>query len=612
MSDSSSSKYEVVSDNNRVSEVADILGKEAVISVDTETTGLDPYLSKVLLIQIATPYICYIFIVGKIDVKLLKPLLENPDIMKIVQNAKFDYKMLRCVCGISMNNMFCTMTAERLMIAGLFDENTMSKASLKSLTKKYLHMDMEKKIRSKFHENGDIQRTSFSKEEFDYAADDALVLHPIYEQQSVDLADRELIQTALLEFNTIPITGDMELEGCSIDTEKWRNIVEEVRKRRDEYANKILKVLSPVVAQATLFGLPAINISSPVQLLSCLKKFGVRRPDGSCLEDTDEDTLKEAKKGNPIIEDILQYRGDEKLVKAYGLNFLEKINKKTGRIHAEFDPLRAATGRYSSSHPNLQQIPTFDEKDPLVNFRSCFIAKPGYKFICSDYSQQELRILADASNDPVFARAYMNNEDRHKQTASDVFGVPLDKVTPKQRKIAKVLNFAIVYGAGPSKIAWMLEIPIEEASEIISRYFRSYPYIRRFMERMAEEAIRNRFAYTIIGRKRYFQIPDPSDPEYRMTISKLRRVAPNTFVQGSAADVTKQALIYLDEAIRENSIDAHLIMVIHDEVVIEVKEAQAERMARITEDCMIRGYTTFFKNIPMKVEAVVADYWCKA
>jgi DNA polymerase-1 len=599
----------ITSEDEACRVVDEELGWRKIISIDTETTGLDPFLSKMLLVQIAVPNMCYIFDCQYIKLKIFRKLFENEGIIKIIQNAKFDYKMIKAHSGITITNMFDTMSAERLINAGF---NAM-KSSLAALSEKYVGLTMDKTIRKGFIDTSNSSTLrEFSERELEYAANDALVLHMIYDAQVQELSDRGLIETMVLECQTLPVVGDMELSGCQIDKEKWLKVVDIVRERREKAAKELYSVFLPVVKQTNLFGLPVINIDSPAQLLHYLHKMDIRDGSGELVKNTNEDYLSEIHTDNPVIKKLIEYRGWAKMVNTYGLSFLDKIHTKTGRLHTEFDQLRADTGRMSSKDPNLQNIPKYNEKDPGIDLRSCFISKSGYKLVCADYSQQEMRVLADVSGDPTFERAYLNGEDRHKQTAADVFGVKISEVTKEQRFISKTLNFALIYGAGPGRISQMLNIPEEEAKTLLNKYFKTYPKIRGFLDMLANEALVNKYSYTISGRKRYFEFPSLDDPDYRKKIARIKRQASNNFIQGSSADVTKLALVYTNASIFEKKIDAKILMVVHDEIVTEVIESQAELMARTQEECMIKAFYTYFKKIPMIVEAEIADYWCKA
>lgn len=621
-------EYEFITSNTRAQEVSDLLSKEKVLALDTETTGLDPYVARTLLVQFATNTMAYVIDCDFVDIELFRGVLEDKNILKLIQNAKFDYKMIRVHFDIVIRNIYCTMLAERVLTTG-----KKTPLNLKHLAKKYLGFELTKEVRKAF-----VNKTNkgYTNKELHYAALDAIILHEIYEQQVQELLDVGLIEVALLEFRTCPAVAEMELAGCVLDRDKWENITDLVRKDRDKIGESIMAEFAGVVTQHTLFGIPQINLGSPTQMVKYFNRLDIRDSKGEKLPDTSEETLSEIRGTYPLVDEFLLYREVDTLMTRYGLAFLDKIHKKTGRLHANFNQFRADTGRFSSSSPNLQQVPgssmdeDFGDKNELVSgfksiyaprkggqrfclaeLRSCFRATPGFQLVGADYSQQELRVLADASGDPAFGNAYLNDIDAHTNTAAGIFGVPVEKVTKKQRSVGKTINFAIVYGAGPWKVANSLGITEDEAKGHINKFFSFYSGLKGFLGELSSFAVRNGYSYTILGRRRYYELPEYSDPEYKKKISRIERQAKNHYVQGSSADITKQALIYTHEAIEKEGLDAKVLMVIHDEIIMEARKEQAERAARILEDCMVRGFTAFFKKIPAKVDASISNYWTK-
>lgn len=587
--------FEFIETEEEAKKVAAKLRKHTVLSVDTETTGLDPYTCRLLLIQIATPDKCYILNCGKVDPSVWNGILNDRNILKIVQNAKFDYKILKVHTGASMRPVFDTMIAERLLTVGV-----QRKTSLQYMASKYLGMDLDKEIRRDFI---GIYRDKFSRAELLYAANDALILHEIYNRQIDALQRDELVTAALLEFNTVIPIAEMELKGCLIDTNKWRALLEVSRKNRSETEEKIKELLKPVCNQLTIFGDCTVNISSQQQLLTHLHRLGIH------VEDTSEETLK--KVDHEVTRYLVKWRGWQKICTSYGEKFLQKINSKTGRIHAQFNQVRADTGRMSSSKPNLQQVLGYVPDNPdSLNFRSCFIAPPGYKLITCDFSQQELRIIAELSGDKNFIEAYLHDEDIHTKTAILVFGgTPEEVENNGNRKIAKTVNFLMSYGGSAFTLANRLGITEQEAEEIIAGYFRSYPGLRDYITRAGNFAVQNGYSMTVSGRRRYYNIPSVEDEDYKRKIAAIKRKGSNTPVQGSAADVSKQALCNFFYEIEQKGYDAHLLMIVHDELVCEVKEEQAEEVAKLLEKSMIKGFTDFFKRVPMKADACIDSYW---
>lgn len=588
-------KFEFIETEARAKEVAKELLQFRVLAVDTETTNLDPYTSNILLLQIATPDKCYILNCTKVSPGVWNEVLEHPNTLKIIQNAKFDYKMIRVHTGGSIRPVFCTHIAERLITAG-----RQKRTSLKYMCFKYLGIELDKDIRQSFI--GTV-RTRFSLAEQQYAAVDALILHEIYDRH-IDILQRDgLLAAAMLEFRTVIPIAEMEVSGCLIDEIKWRTLLEVAKKNKDEIEEKIQNELKPVCDQLSLFGNSTINIASQKQLLMHLKKLGIE------LADTSEESLKSVK--HKVTDMLLVWRGWEKILTSYGDKFLGKINKKTGRLHADFNQVQADTGRMSSSNPNLQQIPGYIEDDPTsLNFRSCFIAPPGYKMVTSDFSQQELRIIAELSKDENMISAFVNGEDIHTRTAINIWGGTPEEVKANgRRKIAKTVNFLMCYGGSAFTLSARLGITEDEAEDIINGYFRVYPGVKEYIHRSGNFAVENGYSLTVSGRRRYYDIPTLQSPDYKSAINAVKRKGANTPVQGSAADVSKQALCNFFYELEKSGLDARVLMIVHDEIVCEAKEEHAEEVSKLLEKCMIKGFSDFFKTVPMTADACVDSYW---
>jgi DNA polymerase I-like protein with 3'-5' exonuclease and polymerase domains/intein/homing endonuclease len=330
--------------------------------VDTETTGLDPHVSELLLLQVATTDKVYIVDCKRVVPLALKPILENANVLKIAQNAKFEYEMLKQQCGITLTNMYDTMLAERICTAGLGRE-----ISLKQIAARYVGAVLDKSVREAFYKlahNGDAY---LAPEQLHYAARDAFIMIPIWHLQKKELERHKLEGIAELEFQCIAAVGDLELAGVKIDVAKWRKIIEDVAVQRERTAVELSDMLQPATMQATMFGIPSINLNSSTQLMEVFSKLGVDLPD------TSEATL--SKFNHPAVAKLLEYRSHEKTLSAFGENVLGLINPRTGRIHPDFNQHGADTGRFSCTKPNVQQIPATSD------FRKCFIATEGYKLI---------------------------------------------------------------------------------------------------------------------------------------------------------------------------------------------------------------------------------------
>lgn len=602
--------YKVVENNQDVIEACAILAADDLLSVDTENSGLDPRFGRAILAQIATQEICFIFPGYKgLDFSPLKKVLENKKIKKLLFNAKYDWKWLKFHYDIALNNIYDAQIAERLLTVGM--PNSRRRPSLVDVADKYTQFTITKEVRSSFI-NRDPVAFPITEKEHEYSAKDTFVLFDVYLSQVPLLVEDGLDEVAQLEFDNVPILANGELLGIKINTERWRSLVLEASKKCDKVAVEINKHFSKVIPQKNLFSLPAVNLGSPAQLKKVLIRLGFD------IEDTNEKVLKKYVNKHEIFELLLRHRGLGKIVNAYGESLLAKINIETSSLHTEFNQVQADTGRMSSQNPNLQQVPKYNAKDPdSLDFRSCFVARPGYKLITADFSQQELRILADMSKDLVFSKAYLevdeegNELDVHRYTASVVFGVPYSEVSSAQRDRGKTLNFFLVYGGGPSALAENLKISEDEARNIINDFFSKFRMIKSFLNKQAERTVEDGFITTISGRRRYLPVPPESDPKHKKFKSKAERQGKNTKIQGSGADVTKKAIVLVDEKLRAENYDANILLVVHDEIVVEVREDQAHSAAKIVEEKMCEAFSYYFKRIPMRVDAHISDVWNK-
>ena len=587
--------YELVETDEQVKNAVGELKKREVLAVDTEASELDPYHTQLILVQVGTPEKAYIFHHQKVDISPLQPLLEGPQRLKVVQNGKFDYEMLKVNAHITLNNIFDTMLAERILTTGFKREN-----SLEALALKYLDLPLDKGIRHTFG-----RTAMLTPKQLNYAALDVLSLFPIFKIQFRELQKEKLTRIAQLEFRCLPVVAEMELKGARIDVEKWRKNLKELKEKRDLACARIQEELRPYYqnSQVDLFGAPVdlVNLNSPVQILEAFRRVGIDLPS------TGEAVLRRT--DHPLAKMLLEYRGNEKLLSAFGENLLAKINPQTGRIHPDYMQIGADTGRFACSNPNLQQIPTDS------TFRSCFVPAPGYKFVVADYSQIELRIMAEYSEDPAFMKAYKEDQDLHTLTASQMYNIPFEQVDKKMRFNAKSINFGLMYGRGAGSLATQLSISPDEAKTLLNKYFKTYHRVKSWLDRVGREAIRNGYSTTLGGRKRWYNPPDPSDPSYEQQISHFERQGKNTPIQGTSADMTKYALVYVYDKIREGppaggqGYDACPVHTIHDEIVIEVREEQAEEVRDLVEKEMLRAAKVLLKKVPVKVDAKVSEMW---
>ena len=359
-------------------------------------------------------------------------------------------------------------------------------------------------------------------------------------------------------------------------------------------SDELKRELAAGVLQLTLFGEPPnINLDSPTQVIEALGNMGIK------IEGTRSWQLQPLSKEHPAIEKLLEYRSVQKLLSSYGLALLDHINPVTGRIHADFRQMGATGGRMSCSDPNLQQVPNTPE------YRSCFRAPAGRKLVIADYSQIELRILADWSQDTALVKALLSGEDLHRVTASQMFGISLEQVSKDQRAAAKQLNYGIMYGLGAPGLGARIGCSLEEAESLLRKYFEAYSGVAAFLRDAADRAVGDRESRTRSGRLIYFSF----DANDRSQVGATQRLGKNAPIQGSSADIIKRALALLYDALKP--IDARIVNCIHDEIVIEVAEAQADECAAIMDREMIAAAREFIRSVPVTVDVVVGEAWLK-
>jgi DNA polymerase-1 len=400
----------------------------------------------------------------------------------------------------------------------------------------------------------------------------------------------------------------MELKGVYVNLEKWHEILKNLEKKRDEYAKQFQDLVRPYYKngnQTDLFGDPvdALNMNSPVQLMALFNdKLGLSIPStGAAILET----LR-----HPVAQALSDYRGYEKLLSAFGDTLLSKVNRVTGRLHPDFMQMGTATGRFSCKEPNLQQIPRNSEEAP---FRECFNPAPGYKLVTADYSSFEMRILADLSGDEKMITALKNDLDIHSYTASLMFNKPYSddfkKLYPDLRQIAKPIGFGLMYGMGSVGLASQLKAEPEEAKDYIDKYFQSYPSVQKFLDGLARDAVRRGWSSTPSGRKRWYNLPEKTDVEYRKKLSNIERQAKNHPIQGTNADAIKYALVFLNERLKKEGVDGAITHTVHDEIVCEVREDQAQDWSLIQSQEMVRAGELFIKKVPVVSEPFVGDVW---
>ena len=589
-------QYELVTTPDELRRAADQLGSRQVIGLDTETTDLDPYVSRLRLIQLATPENVFIIDLDKFsgydlknadELAPLRRLITSARPIKIAHNAKFDAKFIKHNLGVDIGGLFDTLLASQLVSAGDIEE----RHGLEAIAGRYLNEAVDKSERLS---NWEFE---LSESQLQYAARDAAVLIPLREKLVEKIKSNDLIDCAKLEFDCVMPVVDIELTGFYMNKSRWLEQLAIVEQRRAELANELQEMLGEGAAQASLFGPPRanINLDSQQQVTEALNRLGIPLPDS-----TRNWKLQPLALQYPVVAKLLEYRTMQKALTSYGQNMIEFINPKTGRLHADFRQIGAPTGRFACTNPNIQQVPHAAE------YRRCFTGYPeGRQLIIADYSQIELRILAEFSGDEAFTNAFKSGADLHRVTAAQVFGVAEDQVTKEQRDFAKRLNFGVVYGIGAQRFSLMTGLGVPEAENVLRRYFATYRKLDTYLRESAHRAVDEKQARTGSGRLVRFNY-DPSD---RQQISMTQRNGKNAPIQGTSADILKRALRLLNDELRHTS--ARIVNIIHDEIVVEADESEAQTVSAKVERAMTAAGEDYLHNVPVKVEHHIAGEWTK-
>lgn len=587
--------FQLINDAESLDEALEELKDEEYLGFDTETTALDPFDGFIRLVQLSN---------GKNTIVIdLKPFMDKGDLktmpeleglrellaadrpIKIAHNAKFDAKWTLHHLGTELGGVFDTLLASQLIAAGDQDR----RHNLAEVAGYFLGTELDKS-----EQVSDWSAEELSHSQIEYAAKDAAIMVSLREKILEKLKSDGLIQAAKLEFDCVLPIAAMELNGFYLDAECWREQLEKVKAEQEKVALELQGMLSAGVAQASLFGVAEINLDSKNQVTDALKNLGVPVP-----ETTRGWQLQPLAAKYPVVEKLLEYRGVAKNITSFGDTILEFINPETKRIHADFRQIGAPTGRFSCSKPNIQQIPHGEE------YRKCFRAEEGNKLIIADYSQIELRILAEFSNDQNFINAFKSGEDFHATAAAQVFNVKTEDVTSDQRSFAKRLNFGVVYGIGSQRFAMMTGVSNTEAENIMRRYFATYRGLDSWLRNAANRVIKERLARTASGRMMRFRF---DENDYKKTAS-AKRNGKNMPIQGSSADILKRALRLLHEAISGTS--AKLVNIVHDEIIVEVKAEEAENIAKLLEKAMCDAGEEYVTKVPVKVDVEISEEWTK-
>lgn len=586
-------KINYITEINQMDSAIDAIGQTPVLGIDTETTGYTTRGGDVSLLQIATsPEEVYVFNVLKLkdqgaSLDFLYTLLAGEKI-KVFQNAKFDLQFIQKMLGkrLRVKNLNDTMLSSILLAFG----DKRQRHSLSVISERELGRKVDKSLQS-----SDFSGPDFSEDQLNYAAMDAGVLLEIREKQAEKITAEGLRRCARLEFDAVTALAEMEYHGIYLDEEIW---MDRSRKTKENYVrveDEIWAMVKDKWPLQGLFGQPSINLASPQQVKELLHRIGVMAPD------TDEDTLKEFESEHPVISKLLEFRDYETSGKKFGETYLRFVDPVTRAIHASFRQIEAPTGRMSCTQPNLMQLPSTGP------YREAFTARyPGGKIITADYSQIEIRIMANRSGDPILREAFLNDEDLHNKTAHLVLGEPLDNPNKQRRVVAKNLNFGTAYGAAAKTFARLAKVTEREAQKLLDDYWSVYKVLGTYLTQQGNIAVHSGIMKTASGRKGKLLL-DMQDPINRSKASRLGR---NFGIQGTGADIIKTALYRFRENVLDRGLDAYLVNVVHDEIVVEAN-SDAEEVAQCLNESMIDAASTYLGDIPCKVDIRIADHWTK-
>lgn len=582
-----------------IQEVLSDLRTARIFTFDIETTGLNPIDSRILLVQVGIGDKAYVIDYKSVNIDKLMPFLANPAITKVIHNIKFESSFIYYFHKTMIAGGWDTFLAERVL-----NPDSLYGSGLAEVAQRRLGRTLNKEIRKSFYNRNNIE---FSDEQIKYASEDVEVLFPIQRQQEEELKKLNLEKVARLEFDCAPVTARMELAGVPIDEKGWREKIlwyKEEEKRAGQAMYVELFDKGGLPEQLGMFERSAINLGSPKQILKALQQIGLD------IKDTDDRTI--SKLNHSAAKALSEYRKIDKVLTSYSDTFLDKIHPFTGRIHPDFQQIGTETGRFSCKEPNVQQIPP--------EFRK-YVTDAAFSIIAADYANIELRILAQVSNDPILTKAFESGADPHKSTAAAMFNIKLDDVTKEQRFTAKTLNFGILYGMGGDKLKDTLnaglpddqKINLTEAEAIHKRYKATYARAVRWLTLAGNRAWDQGVSTTLYGRKRFYSRPKNSLDEkaYWRQMMGLKRQGANSVIQGTNADITKLALVDLQNEIDYNGYKASIIIQVHDEIVVLAHKSQAESVKSLVVDTMLSAAQRVITDIPVVVDAHVSNVWSK-
>lgn len=593
-------EYKLIDNEEEMDRLCDFFMTKEFVSIDTETTSTDAIRAELvgLSFSVEENKAFYVPLPANREealkyVRIFKPLYENDKILKIGQNIKYDYEVLNNYGVTLQGKMFDTMIAHYLIQPEL--HHNMDYMAETLLGYRTIHIEELIGPKGKKQKNmRDLSPTDICE----YAAEDAditLRLKHLLEPRLKELGLEELFWN--IEMPLVRVLADMELNGVCLDTEALQETSRIFTDRMKQYEQEIYKEAGET-----------FNIGSPKQvgdiLFGKLQIMDKPKKTKTGQYVTSEEVLQSLEAKHPVVRNILNYRGMKKLLSTYIDALPKLINPRTGHIHTSFNQAQTATGRLSSSDPNLQNIPV--RTDDGKEIRKCFIPEDGCLFFSADYSQIELRIMAHLSGDENMMEAFREGHDIHRATAAKIWHEDIDKVTDAQRKKAKQANFGIIYGITTYGLAQRMGIPNSEARELIQDYFHTFPKVKAYMEQAKETARAKGYAETLFHRRRY--LPDINSRNATVR-GFAERNAINAPIQGTEADIIKVAMVRIWKRFKEEGIRSKMILQVHDELNFSVYPEEREQVERIVIEEMQNACQL---NVPLTADAGWGSNWLEA
>ena len=619
-----------LSDSYKLGTIEDVVKychNKEVLGVDTETEGFDFTCKKMIMFQIGDEHQQFVIDTRFIDISPLKNILESPAITKIFHNAKFDYKFIKKWSGIECDGVYDTFLVERILSCGRHIGY-----GLKDLCKRYLNVELNKEIRNQFI---GLSGEAYRDDQIVYGAKDVEYLCKLRKLQLPKIQEFKLQRVVELENRAVLAFADIEYNGIDIDKDAWEVIArtseQEALDMRDELDNLVLIVpeLSDFVlshVQGDLFTpqeeLRKVGIkwTSPTQVLKVFQKLVPE------LEDVNGKKMYKYRRQHKVIDLYVKYKEKMKLATSYGNDFFKFVSSD-GKIHTQFNQI-LDTGRVASKKPNIQQIPA-DNK-----FRNCFLAPDNWCFVSSDYSSQELNVIAFGSKDPVWIKALEQGQDLHSVCADLVYGQEWADAAeddcsyminkskckcPRHGRLrtnVKTINFGLAYGMGPHKLADTLDINTKAAEVLINKYFDAFPAIGGFLDKLGSFGKKYGYIKTFppYNRRRWFPTWYPriyQEKSQAFELGSIERASKNTPIQGASADMTKKAMILIRDFIKLHNAPVKIVMTVHDQVDTICREDYAQEwvveMTRLMEQAALEVVT----NGLLKADTNISKSWEK-